>query len=82
MRRLLLAAAVSLGGCTGLNSAANHPVECAIGFAWPDCEPGTAGYARGHPEPQYVVQPAPSYYAPAPQPPQRCLTTQGKTYCF
>jgi hypothetical protein len=25
----------------------NHPVDCAVGFAWADCLPGTAGYNNG-----------------------------------
>ena len=26
---------------------ANHPVDCAMGFKWADCLPGTAGYENG-----------------------------------
>lgn len=29
-----------------LSGCANHPVDCAVGFAWGDCKPGTAGYAN------------------------------------
>ena len=25
----------------------NHPLDCAMGIAWADCLPGTAGYERG-----------------------------------
>ena len=31
----------ALGGC------AHHPLDCAVGFAWADCLPGTAGYNNG-----------------------------------
>lgn len=43
-RRMICAgmAVLVLTGC------ANHPVDCAVGFAWNDCLPGTAGY-RGPP---------------------------------
>src|ERR1700722_16989483 len=41
MNRLgTLILALFLAGC------ANHPVDCAIGFAWGDCLPGTAGYRQ------------------------------------
>ena len=36
----VLILALILSGC------ANHPVDCAIGFAWYDCLPGTAGYRQ------------------------------------
>jgi hypothetical protein len=29
-----------------LSGCANHPIDCAVGFAWPDCLPGTAGYRQ------------------------------------
>ena len=37
----LLAVVACLEGC------AHHPVDCAVGFAWADCLPGTAGYNNG-----------------------------------
>ena len=42
MRKFLLFVVVAcLSGC------AHHPVDCAMGFAWSDCLPGTAGYNNG-----------------------------------
>jgi hypothetical protein len=44
----LLAIAVAIGGCSTVGPGfANHPTDCAIGIAWADCLPGTAGYANG-----------------------------------
>jgi hypothetical protein len=31
---------LALSGCQ------NHPVDCAAGFAWDDCLPGTKGYEK------------------------------------
>lgn len=37
-----------LGGCSSSGlGLANHPADCAIGVAWDDCLPGTAGYNNG-----------------------------------
>ncbi len=38
MKRIALVLALFLSGC------ANHPMDCAVGFAHADCLPGTAGY--------------------------------------
>ncbi len=36
-----------LGGCSDVGpGVAHHPLDCALGFAWGDCLPGTPGYAR------------------------------------
>ena len=37
----------ALVGVTALGGCAHHPVDCAVGFAWADCLPGTAGYTNG-----------------------------------
>ena len=46
MRKLI--AAVSLVALTGCSEVGiglkNHPIDCALGFAWADCLPGTPGY--------------------------------------
>src|SRR5437016_2284002 len=35
-------------GCSSVGPGfANHPVDCAMGFKWADCLPGTAGYENG-----------------------------------
>ena len=39
-----LAVVLLLSGC------AHHPLDCAVGFAWADCLPGTAGYAAREPD--------------------------------
>lgn len=41
MRMLPLCGLILLSGC------AHHPVDCAVGFTWADCLPGTAGYTNG-----------------------------------
>jgi hypothetical protein len=41
MRKIILLVVVSLS----LSGCANHPIDCAVGFAHADCLPGTAGYA-------------------------------------
>jgi len=40
-RVLVIALLIALAGC------AHHPANCAIGFPWPDCLQGTAGYNNG-----------------------------------
>lgn len=41
----VLTAAAILGACSDVGPGfAGHPVDCAAGFAWADCAPGTAGY--------------------------------------
>lgn len=43
-----VAAAVLLAGCSSAGlGLANHPGDCALGIAWADCLPGTAGYNNG-----------------------------------
>jgi hypothetical protein len=38
----------SLWACSKVGPGlANHPLDCAVGIAWADCLPGTAGYNRG-----------------------------------
>lgn len=37
----LMSSLLLLCGC------AHHPVDCAVGFAWADCLPGTPGYVNG-----------------------------------
>lgn len=40
-RILMVALLITLAGC------AHHPADCAVGFPWPDCLEGTAGYNNG-----------------------------------
>lgn len=40
-RILMIALLITLAGC------AHHPADCAVGFPWPDCLEGTAGYNNG-----------------------------------
>ena len=40
----LLAVSLLAGGC------AHHPLDCALGIAWDDCLPGTAGYSNRYAE--------------------------------
>lgn len=40
-RILMIALLITLTGC------AHHPADCAVGFPWPDCLEGTAGYNNG-----------------------------------
>src|SRR5713101_8247578 len=50
---MLLATSI-IGGCSSVGPGfANHPIDCAVRFAWADCLPGTAGY-RG-PDPNGKV---------------------------
>jgi hypothetical protein len=46
---LVVVAAASLQwGCSTTGPGlANHPLDCAMGKAWDDCQPGTAGYNNG-----------------------------------
>lgn len=41
---IILAASLLMGGC------AHHPLDCALGIAWADCLPGTAGYSNRYVE--------------------------------
>jgi hypothetical protein len=51
IRACMLLVTLIIGGCSSAGPGfANHPMDCAIGVAWSDCLPGTAGY-RG-PSPQ------------------------------
>ncbi len=44
----VLTALSLLSGCSTVGPGfANHPGDCAIGIAWADCLPGTAGYNNG-----------------------------------
>jgi hypothetical protein len=37
-----------LAGCSSVGlGLAHHPLDCAMGIAWADCEPGTPGYNKG-----------------------------------
>lgn len=50
--RALLLVLTTLGACSDVGPGLkNHPIDCAVGFAWADCLPGTAGYVNGHPQP-------------------------------
>lgn len=40
----LLALSLLSSGC------AHHPLDCAMGIAWGDCLPGTAGYSNRYAE--------------------------------
>jgi len=49
MKRIFLFLACTvLAGCSSVGPGfAHHPVDCAMGFAWADCLPGTSGYNNG-----------------------------------
>ncbi|HLX29703.1 MAG TPA: hypothetical protein VKV24_14575 [Casimicrobiaceae bacterium] len=43
----LVVATLAIGCSTVGPGLANHPLDCAMGIAWADCQPGTAGYRNG-----------------------------------
>lgn len=92
MRRVFSVALVALG----LSGCANHPVDCALGFAHFDCLPGTEGYANRQAGYRFVptlmpvapafptaaAAPAPYYMMPENRPvTTNCSTFGGVTTC-
>jgi hypothetical protein len=42
---LVTVAMLWLSGCSSVGPGlANHPIDCAVGYAWADCRPDTPGY--------------------------------------